>query len=340
VRGVRHWIEGPVLFLAAVALFSWMFAKAYSRASGEAKETPIVEPTRAISHTANGNTVIQISRVEQARIGLVTEALQPLSLPVELTAYGTVMDPAPLMALNSQLESARATLAASRSQFDRAKLLHAEGQNVSLKDVQTAEAKFRADNAQFELLTQQLGDNWGEPINSMSPSARGSLVAALVRRAEGILRVSLPPSESLSEKPESARVSVLGYETHPLTAKWIALDPTINPQLQGQGFLLRVAAEGFPLRPGAAVTANLEAPEHLRYGFLVPDAAVVRTGDGAYIYAEVASTAFERRRVSLTERKENGWFVSTGLDAGERAVVTGAQDLLSRELQSQIQIED
>ena len=340
MKRFSRWMPGAALMLAAAALFGWILTKAPGRESEEGEEAPIVAAPRPISRAANGNTVIQISREEQGRIGLATELLKPVTLPVEFTAYGTVIDPAPLMALNSQLESARASLAASRSQFERAKLLHAEGQNLSLKDVQTTEAKFRADDAQFELLGQQLADNWGESMSTMSPGARASLVNALVRRAEGMIRVSLPAGESLSGTPESARVSVLGYETHTLITKWIAFDPTINPQLQGQGFLLTVAAQGFPLRPGAAVTAHLQASGHLRYGFLIPDAAVVRTTDAASIYLQVAPTRFERRPVPLTVRKQDAWFVEAGLDTRDRIVVTGAQDLLSLELQSQIQLED
>ncbi len=268
MRDRPPWIAAVLVFLAAAVMFAWIFTRPHSGKIGEAAVAPAVVAPRNIARAANGETVVQISRGEQSRIGLVTSALKPVSLAVEFTAYGTVVDAAPLMALSSQLEAAQATLAASRSQFDRAKLLHTEGQNVSLKDVQTAEAKFRADAAQFELIRQQLADNWGESIAAMSPIARAALIDALVRRSEGIVRAALPAGESISGEPAAAQVLVLGYETRPLNTQWIAYDPTVDPHL---------------------------------------------------------------------ERKQGGWFVTAGFATGDQVVVTGAQTLLSKEMQSQVQ---
>jgi hypothetical protein len=323
--------------LAAAVVFAWIFAKPHSGKIGEAAIAPAAAAPRNISRAANGETDVQISIAEQSRIGLVIKPLKAVTKPIEFTAYGAVVDPAPLMALNSQLEAAQSTLAASRSQFDRARLLHSEGQSVSLKDMQTAEAKFRADAAQFQLLSQQLADNWGESIAAMPPTTRAALIDALVHRTEAIVRAALPAGESISGKPAAAQVLVLGYETHPLTTQWIAYDPTVDPRLQGQGFLLRVEAQGFPLRPGAAVTARMAPAGPPRHGFVIPDAAVIRTGEVACVYVGVASNRFERRTVALAERTEGGWFATARFAAGDQVVVTGAQTLLSKEMQPEAQ---
>jgi hypothetical protein len=116
--------------------------------------------------------------------------------------------------------------------------------------------------------------------------------------------------------------------------------PTADPHLQGQGFLLEVEAEGFPLRPGTAVTGDLEPPGTARPGVVVPEAAIVRSGDRAWAYIQIAPTQFERRQLEMTIPAARGWFVTAGFAGGDQIVVTGAQALLSEELKSQIQVRD
>jgi hypothetical protein len=173
----------------------------------------------------------------------------------------------------------------------------------------------------------------------MSATERASLTDALTKRIAGIIRLSLPPGRSISQKPEEARIAVLGYETQPLATRTIWDAPTADPHLRGQGFLLEVEAEGFPLRPGTAVTGDLESPGTARQGVVVPDAAIVRSGDRAWAYTDRA-TQFERRQLEMTIPAARGWFVTSGFAGGDQIVVTGAQALLYKELKSQIQVKD
>jgi hypothetical protein len=152
--------------------------------------------------------------------------------------------------------------------------------------------------------------------------------------------LSLPVGQSLSQEPNEARIGVLGYETQPLVTRIIWSAPTADSHLQGQSFLLKVEAQGFPLRPGTAVTGQLESPGNAKPGVVVPEAAVVRTGDRAWAYVQIAATQFERRQLEATMPSARGWFVTSGFATGDHIVVTGAQALLSEELKSQIQVKD
>lgn len=147
-------------------------------------------------------------------------------------------------------------------------------------------------------------------------------------------------AHNVSQEPTEARITVLGYDTHPLVTSSVWYEPTADPHLQGQGFLLKVEAQGFPLRPSTAVTGHLESPGTAKPGVLVPEAAVVRTGDRAWAYVQIAPMRFERRRLEVTTPAASGWFVTSGVVAGDHVVVTGAQALLSEELKSQIQVKD
>jgi hypothetical protein len=338
MTGRQKWITAAVAVLAVLVILVWIFAGTAKDEGDEAEQVTSAPPK--ISHSIGGEVVVELSRDEQARIGLETERVSAVTRSPEGTAYGVVLDPAPLAVLDSELISTRAAVAASRAEYERTHLLHSEQQNVSLKDFEAARAKFQADQAQLNLLNQRLANEWGMKISAMSPTERASLIDALTKRAAGIIRLSVPPAQSLSQRPTEARITVLGYETQPLVTETIWSAPTADSHLQGQSFLLRVEAQGFPLRPSNAVTGHLESPGTARPGVVVPEAAVVRTGDRAWAYVQIAPTRFERRRLGATMPAARGWFVTSGFAAGDQVVVTGAQALLSEELKSQIQVKD
>ncbi|MHB8383103.1 MAG: hypothetical protein ACYDC3_12290 [Candidatus Binataceae bacterium] len=326
-----------VAALAVIVALVWLFGAGHQDEDDE--EDQVTATTPALSHSPNGDVIVTLSRGQQTHIGLKTEVLTPITRVNEMTAYGVILDPAPLAALDAQLVSARATLAASQAEYARAELLHSEKQNISLKDFQTAQAKFQSDQAQFILLSQRLADQWGGEIAAMAPAARAVLVDALVKRAAAIVRVAVPPGKSLANLPARGEATVLGY-SRSLAAQSIWYAPAVDPNLQGQGFMLRIEAQGFPLRPGAAVTARLESSAASERGVVVPSAGVVRAGDSAFAYVQTAPTKFERRAIPTRDSVAGGWFVKDGFAAGDRVVVTAAQALLSEEFKSQIQVQD
>ncbi len=332
------WIASAVAVLAVLVVLVWIFAGPGKDEGDEAERVTSVPPK--ISHTSSGQVVVELNSDEQARIGLETEGLTAVTQSQEFTGYGVVLDPAPLASLNAEFASTRAAVEASRAEYERAKLLHSEQQNVSLRDFETARAKFQADQAQLNLLNQRLADEWGAKIAAMTPIERARLIDALTKRAAGLVRISMPPGQSLPQEPKQARVVALGFDKQPLVSHSIWFAPTVDSHLQGQSFMLKVDAQGFPLRPGTAITAQLESPGTAKPGVVIPEAAVVRTGDSAWAYVQIAPTQFERRQLVMTSAAARGWYVATGFTTGDRIVVTGAQALLSEELKSQIQVKD
>ncbi len=332
------WIAAAVAVLAVLVILVWIFAGTGRDEGDEAEK--VTSPPPKISHTSNGDVVVELTRDEQSRIGLETEALTAVTQPQEFTAYGVVLDPAPLASLNAEVASSRAAFDASRAEYERARLLHSEQQNVSLKDFEAARAKSQADQAQFNLVNLRVADEWGAKIAAMAPVERARLIDALTKRIAGLVRISLPPGQSFAQEPTQARVAALGFDNHPFVTHSIWFAPTVDTHLQGQSFLLKVDAQGFPLRPGTAVTARLESPGTAKPGVVIPEAAVVRTADRAWAYVQTAPTKFERERLALTNPASRGWFVTSGFAAGDRVVVTGAQALLSEEFKSLIQVGD
>jgi multidrug efflux system membrane fusion protein len=194
----------------------------------------------------------------------------------------------------------------------------------------TAPMRLRVDHGGqvVEVLAQP-----GEAVQS------GQAVLRLVRFDRVLATVNLPTGEIVRKAPTAARVVAAGYEKHPLRGEIIA-QTVVNPRLQGQTFIIRIQADGVPLRPGMSVRAYLTSPGSPQKGVVIPRSAIVWVGGRPWAYIEVGKGRFNRREVELDHPTENGWFVSSGFSAGERVVVTGAQTLLSEEFKSQIQASD
>jgi hypothetical protein len=290
-----------------------------------------------VSYDSTGRALITIGEAAQKDIGIVTVTLNPVVRPVEVEAYGFVLDPAPLSKLNADLASARASLDASSAQYRRTRLLYAEQKNASLRDLQTAEATFLNDKVRIETLEQQLRDVWGSEIGRMDFRSRAELVGALIDRREAVARVTAPVGEVLDGAPGHAQAFVLGHEQQPLQAQTVYEAPTINPQMQGQSFLLLIGTNQFRISPGAAVSARFQASAKCEHGVMVPRAAVVRLAGKEWIYRERGHDRFVRHEIAPAELTSEGYFVTDNLPPGTPIVVSGAQSLLSEELKAQIQ---
>jgi len=108
--------------------------------------------------------------------------------------------------------------------------------------------------------------------------------------------------------------------------------PMVDPQAQGQGFLLLVSPNPTRLAPGAAVTGFLGLAGEPQSGVAAPREAIVRYNGGAWVYLQTGADTFTRVEVPLERPLENGWFVREGLKANDKVVTVGAQQLLSEEL--------
>ncbi len=329
-----------LVFLLSAAIAVAIPTGSRPRADEEEEEKPITSKVARLTHDASGQVMIALPPAAQKEIGILTEILKLVIRPVEVEAYGFVLDPAPLSKLNADLKSAQAVLNSSLAQYYRTKRLYAEEKNASLRDLQSAEATYLNDKARFEALGQQIRDAWGPQIAKMDWRGRDELISALIDRREAIARVTAPIGEAVDSLPRSADVIAVGHEQQPLRVKILYEAPMINPQMQGQTFLLLIDTEDFFVRPGAAVSAALPASAKSEQGVNVPRSAVVRFAGKDWVYRESAGDHFTRREIVPAQIIPEGYFVTEDLAPGTRIVVTGAQTLLSEELRARIQPED
>jgi len=108
--------------------------------------------------------------------------------------------------------------------------------------------------------------------------------------------------------------------------------PTVDEKTRTAKVRMEFHNPGFFLKPGMFATVQIES-ELAKEAVLVPDAAVLRSGENNTVFVALDGGKFEPRNVTLGARSENYQYqVLSGLKAGERVVISG-QFMLDSESQ-------
>jgi hypothetical protein len=289
-----------------------------------------------VEHNAAGEAVVFLSPEAQKRIELQVSAVQPANFQPELTAYGTVLDPAPLLAIQGEIEADQAALEPARKAAEREKELFAEGGNVSQKTVETAESEQHAADIKLKTAQRNLEFDWGTAIASLNAAGQQELADKIAAHQTSLVRADLPMGDSIAEMPSSAVISVAGMKSEYAAA---SISPALkaDPKTLGQGFILRVDGNNPALAPGAAVTARLKISGPSTTGVAIPDSAVVRFEGKTWVYIAGPDNKFTRRVIAADTPLDQGWFSTNGPPAGEHIVVQATALLLSEEQKAEIQ---
>ena len=283
--------------------------------------------------------VVKLEKEKWQALDIDKAEPEKAELKPQRIAFGRVLDPTPIIALDGDMAAAEAALAASRAEYERTQKLLAGGENTSRKAAETAEAQFRADEIKTNGLRRSARMNWGADFAALDAAKRREYVEHFLHNESALVRVDILPGDALAESPKNARLLVLGREQQPIDTQAIVPATDVDPKTQAQGFVLRVDRGPFPLIPGMALTAWLELPEKPRAGFSIPRSAVLRHDGRAWVYVQEEEEKFVRKPVTLDTPLdgEKGWFVAEGggIAADDLLVITGAQALLSEELKAQ-----
>jgi hypothetical protein len=305
------------------------------RSEHEADEhdAALVAPSR-VEQGADGSIVVKLDAAAQQKAALVVEPAKAATRVREEKAYGRVLDPTPLIAASAEEATARATLDAAEKELRRVRTL-AAGQNASARTVEAADtavtqARIALDAAHAKLLV-----GWGDGVANRTDVS--DLIHALAVGEAALARVDLEPGRTFV--PAAVRVVTLDGKTS-ADAQVLGSAANVDPQTQGPGFFAVVRPNTAHLLAGQAIVAYVAADAAARTGVIVAANAAVRNDGKAWIYVRVAPDTFARREVALDEPIDGGWFVTSGVSAGEAVVVTGAQTLLSEELKSALPAED
>ena len=327
-------IFGGLVIVAVVASLIVAYEQMSKERIADAQEDQPVAATSSVQTDANGVTTVSLGLKEQQLIGLETARLAPATVPLEIKAYGRVLDTATLVSLHADALAARAALQASQQQYLRVEQLAARN-NASALALETAEAQLKHDQSALKTAEAQL-------VAASSPvilSEPAQFFDDLAGQNAVLIRLDTAAGEWPADSPTAAHLLPPGM-SRSLGAGLIGRAAVTDPLVQGAGFVFIVTNAPPVLTPGLAITGFLQMPGEPANGAAVPGAAVVRSDGAAWIYVQSNQTNFERLEIVLDRPANDGWFVTNNFAPDDKIVVAGAQVLLSEEHKADIQLGD
>jgi len=326
-----------LLIAAVLVALLWALWRGFThRPESEEAHSSEAPPTEE-AQPEHEDFVVMLEKEKWKALGVEMSEPEKFELAPRRVAFGRVLDPSPLVALDGDLAAAEAAASASRAEFERTQKLLAAGENTSRKAFETAEAQFRVDEIKGDNLRRQAALQWGTLLPAGDAAKRRAFIESLVHGDAALVRADLLPGDAVVDTPRAARLLVLGREQQPIETTLISPSADADARTQAQGFIILVEKPPFALRPGMALTAWLELSEKPRAGFLLPRSALLRHDGRAWVFLQEESEKFVRKPVTLDSPLEKGWFIDAetgGLKADDLLVVTGPQVLLSEEMKA------
>ena len=326
-----------VLTLSVFAGLGYVLWIGMHKQQEKSAANPAAEGAAAPAEDPPAEFTVTLDKEMAGALAIGTAPPRAFSQQATRLAFGSVIDPSPLVTLDGDLTAAEAALGASQAENERTKALAAT-HDASKQSAEAAEARFLADKVKVDGLIRGAQIQWGV-IFTRDTANRRTLINDLVMGSVSLMRVDVMPGDALVEMPVSAQIVVMGREGQPIATREILSATVADPKTQAQGFILRVAKPPFTLRPGMALSAWLKLPGEPRAGFMIPRAAVLRHDGRTWIYVRKDEEKFVRKPVTLDTPldADQGWFITAdgGVAADDEIVGTGASSLLSQELKSQ-----
>ena len=288
---------------------------------------------------ADGQAILTLETVPQKRLGLVTTPLAASAERFEITAPAVILSVQDLVSSRNGYVAAQVQLAKSRAdtdvagaEYSRLKTLFGQNQNASEKSLQAAEAVSKARDADLAAAEQQvtldeaaIRQVWGKVVTKWIVEDSTELRQVLNQR-QMLVQVTLPSIESV-ELPQ--KVSLELPDSTRTEATFVSPVPRADPRIQGKSYLYVGSSEsGLP--PGTNLLAHLAVGARMA-GVIVPSSAVVWSEGKAWVFQQTAQDRFIQRPLATNLPVENGYFVASGFQAGDKVVTQGAQALLSQE---------
>lgn len=261
----------------------------------------------------------------QARLGIHSETVAEAQRPAQTPAFAKVMDPGPLLQLESDLAAGRA--AAKASDAEHRRLLALGDSGAARKDVEAVAAQAQQDALRVRLLSRRVGAEWGPSLVRLDAGQTQRLLDGLAAGRLALVHLDTPSNEGQADA-RSADIDVGSEEAHA-----VILGPArvAEPRLQSSGLIGLVEGPlAIRLSNGLTQSARLNLAKPIR-GVLIPRAALIRRGGADWVYLQTGPTTFERRMIELARLEKDGAFVASGVNPGERVVVGGVGALLTLE---------
>src|SRR6185437_13228386 len=325
---------------------------------GVVTATPVNLP---VTRSYPGRLAATLTAQVRARVtGIVLQRVYREGTDVKACDVLFKIDPAPLQAslrqAQGQLAQAQATARNADLSATRSKKLGAKGvlakQDVDNAIAAAAEADAAVKAAQANVENAKINLGYATvtaPISGragMANVSHGALVSPTDTNPLTTVQVIDPIYANFSEpmaeverlrKAENAgelklvasdkaevQIVLPDGSVYPHTGTLDFTDLAVDPQTGAVDLRALVPNPDHALLPGMFVKIRLTLGA-LHNAFLLPQSAIQRDNDGAYVYAVGADDKIVEKRVELGDQHGSGWIVLGGIDAGARVVASGVQ---------------
>jgi len=298
-----------------------------------------------------GQGAIVLAAKAQSTSGLQTIALTSVSNHPEFIAYGKAVNIQPLMELRHRYLVALTERGGAAARFKQAEQnirrqqdLYREGvaskHNLQVQQAQwqTDKALFDASGVQGKAIIDEARLTWGKKLTEWALSADDEQLSDFLSGKKTLLHITLPVNKQLTDEVRSIDVEASGNRSAAIKAELISAAPQADATAQGESYFFQ--ADGSRIRTGMRVAAWIPEPGESQSGVVIPKSALIWHMDQAFVYIKTAEEQFSRRPIEHYSATVGGYFIGSGLSAGEQLVVTGGQMLLSEEFRGQIPDED
>jgi hypothetical protein len=308
------------------------------------------KPVAKLQNAAGPGTVFLIAKTHLLS-GLQTITLAAVNHHPEFTAYGKAVNIQPLIELRhrylvalTERGSASAKFKQAEQNIKRQQDLYRDGA-TSKRNLQVQQAQWQIEKAQVDAsgvqgkaIVDQARLNWGEKLTEWALATDSDKLRAFLSGRQALLQITLPANKQLANDISGIYVEASGNRSAANKAELISAAPQTDNTVQGESYFFQ--ADGKHIRTGMRVTAWVPEQGENQPGVVIPKSALIWYMDQAFVYIQTAPEQFSRRTVERFSATTGGYFVDTGINAGEQLVVTGGQMLLSEEFRGQIPNED
>ena len=270
---------------------------------------------------------VQMSPALQQQLGIATQKLKSTQQAADIDAFAKVLDPEPLVQLDSDLRTAESAAVASRAEAERSKALHSADGGVASKDLEAAVAQAQSDALKVEMLRNRVGLEWGPGVAHMSAAARERLVKGVVAGKIALVHVDTHNNDG------QAGAKFVKVDIGDDSVRGPVLGParTAESRLQSSGLIVEISGpSAILLSVGLTNSAHIESSSP-QTGFVAPLASIIRYRGLDWVYVRTGPGSFERRMLESPVPAADGFFVTKGLADGDEVVTKGAAALFTAE---------
>ncbi|HUS35430.1 MAG TPA: hypothetical protein VM680_08780 [Verrucomicrobiae bacterium] len=309
-----------IIGLALGAGGFWLVTSRHESDHSEHKE----HEEHAVEKSPHDDNVIKLDKKQQAAAGLEIALPQKGQLAGEIKGYGRVLDPSQIVSPSLDIQTARVTADASAKEFQRLKTLFSQGQNASARALEAAEATARRDEMLVGVAEAKLRATLGPALTERQDFS--ATIEALSKMQWALARIDVLAGAP-EKLPPQIRVAPLANESASIPAELLGPAPSAETSIQGNGFLLLIKTNS--LTPNTAIIGSIPVPGRDHAGFFIPAKSLLQEGPETILLVQTGDDAFRKTPVEVARITDQGAFITAGLAATNRVVISGAHQILS-----------